>query len=96
MGSLKPLFPSLFVCGLCACSSAVPPEPVVKTVRVEVPIPQPVFCAAAVPARSPLPIAKLNPSSSPEETVREYAATVDILEGAVAARDRIIQGCAKP
>jgi hypothetical protein len=77
----------------CARVAAVPaPRPVM----VEVPVSTPIYCQ--VPALQPplLAIAALTPDSLPADTVRSYAASVDVLKSAVRERDAILAGCAAP
>jgi len=79
---------------LCACAPVAPPAP--RPVMVEVPIATPIYCQ--VPKLQPpiLAIATLTPDSPPADTVRSYAASVDILKSAVHERDTILEACAPP
>jgi hypothetical protein len=79
---------------LCACASVAPPAP--RPVMVEVPIATPIYCQ--VPKLQPpiLAIADLTPDSPPADTVRSYAASVDVLKSAVHERDTILEACAPP
>jgi hypothetical protein len=63
---------------------------------VEVPIATPIYCQ--VPKLQPpiLAIAALTPDSAPADTVRSYAASVDVLKSAVQERDTILEACAPP
>jgi hypothetical protein len=63
---------------------------------VEVPIATPIYCQ--VPKLQPpiLAIADLTPDSPPADTVRSYAASVDVLKSAVHERDTILEACAPP
>jgi hypothetical protein len=79
---------------LCACAPVAPPAP--RPVMVEVPIAIPIYCQ--VPKLQPpiLAIAALTLDSPPADTVRSYAASVDILKSAVHERDTILEACAPP
>ncbi len=79
---------------LCACAPAVAPAP--RPVMVEIPIATPIYCQ--VPKLQPpiLAIAALTPDSPPADTVRSYAASVDVLKSAVHERDTILEACAPP
>ena len=79
---------------LCACAPVAPPAP--RPVMVEVPIATPIYCQ--VPKLQPpiLAIADLTPDSPPADTVRSYAASVDVLKSAVHERDTILEACAPP
>ena len=79
---------------LCACAHVAPPAP--RPVMVEVPIATPIYCQ--VPKLQPpiLAIAALTPDSLPADTVRSYAASVDVLKSAVQERDTILEACAPP
>ena len=63
---------------------------------VEVPIATPIYCQ--VPKLQPpiLAIAALTPDSAPADTVRSYAASVDVLKSAVQERDTILEACGPP
>ena len=80
---------------LAGCAQ-VAPAPAPRPVTVEVPVPTPIYCQ--VPTLNPptLAIASLTPDSPPADTVRSYAATVDVLKSAVRERDSILAGCAPP
>jgi hypothetical protein len=89
---LKILLPALL---LSACAHiANPLAP--RAVMVNVPIATPIYCD--VPAMQPpaLAIASLTADSPPADTIRDYAATVDVLKAAVRERDEILKGCAGP
>jgi hypothetical protein len=60
---------------------------------VRVPVPTPVYCNPPEIQRPELPIAHLTLASPPADTIRLYAATVEVLKGAVMQRDTIIDGC---
>jgi hypothetical protein len=79
---------------LCACAPVAPAAP--RPVMVEVPIATPIYCQ--VPKLQPpiLAIAALTPDSPPADTVRSYAASVDVLKSAVHERDTILEACAPP
>ncbi|MFZ1886433.1 MAG: hypothetical protein WAU33_00270 [Candidatus Binataceae bacterium] len=70
--------------------------PIAVPMKVSVPIPEPVYCAAAAPPRPALQIASLNPDSAPADTIRAYAASVVVLKAAVAERDELLRACAAP
>ncbi len=78
------------------CAAAPAPEPVIRTVTVQVPIPQPVYCNPPHLAKPALPLSRLTADSSPADTVRAYMASVLILKGAVSQRDDLLAGCAGP
>lgn len=71
-------------------------SPIAVPMKVNVPIPEPVYCAAAAPARPALEIASLTSGSTPADTLRAYAASVVILKAAVVQRDQLLQACAAP
>jgi hypothetical protein len=79
---------------LCACAPVAAPAP--RPVMVEVPIATPIYCQ--VPKLQPpiLAIADLTPDSPPADTVRSYAASVDVLKSAVHERDTILEACGPP
>src|SRR6266404_3993986 len=79
---------------LSACAPVAPPAP--RPLMVEVPIATPIYCQ--VPKLQPpiLAIAALTPDSLPADTVRSYAASVDVLKSAVHERDTILEACASP
>ena len=79
---------------LCACAPVAPPAP--RPVMVEIPIATPIYCQ--VPKLQPptLAIAALTADSLPADTVRSYAASVDVLKSAVHERDAILEACAPP
>ncbi len=77
----------------CATRGARPPA---VPVTVDVPVPEPVYCAAQIPARPSLPISALSESSSPADTIRAYAASVIVLKGALEQLDGILGGCTRP
>jgi hypothetical protein len=79
---------------LSACARAVPPAP--RPVLVNVPIATPVYCDVPAMQPPPLAIASLTPDSPPADTIRDYAATVDVLKSAVRERDTILKGCEAP
>ena len=79
---------------LGACSVAPPNLP--QPVMVNVPVATPVYCDAPTLGKPALPLASLRGDSPPADTVRLYAATVEVLKGAVIERDRIIDGCRRP
>jgi hypothetical protein len=85
---------SIAAFSLCACAPVTPPAP--RPVMVEVPIATPIYCQ--VPKLQPpiLAIADLTPDSPPADTVRSYAASVDVLKSAVHERDTILEACAPP
>jgi hypothetical protein len=87
---------ALSVLALCGACSVAPPIPAPRPVIVNVPVAQPVYCDAPELERPTLPVATLGPDSPPTDTVRMYAATVEVLKGAVTERDRIIDGCRRP
>ncbi len=78
--------------GGCARAAA----PIAVPMKVSVPIPEPVYCAAAAPPRPALQIASLTPDSAPADTIRAYAASVVVLKAAVVERDQLLQACAAP
>ncbi|MHB8381159.1 MAG: hypothetical protein ACYDC3_02295 [Candidatus Binataceae bacterium] len=71
-------------------------SPIAVPMRVNIPIPEPVYCAAPAPARPALDIANLTPGSAPADTIRAYAASLVILKAAVVQRDKLLQACAAP
>jgi hypothetical protein len=79
--------------GGCAMESA---PPILTPIEVKVPVATPVYCRVAKTARPALPIAALKADSAPDDTIRAYAATVAILQGAVREREMEIDGCAAP
>src|ERR1700691_5104857 len=81
---------------LAACASAPPSVPPAVPVAVQMPIYEPVYCDAPALTHPVLPIATLTSQSAAADTMRAYAATVEILEGAVDDRDAVIAGCAAP
>ena len=90
---------SVLLLGLCfafaGCAPAVAP-PAARPVMVSVPIPTPIYCAVpALPAPA-LAIASLTADSPPADTIRDYAATVEVLKSAVRERDAILKGCEAP
>ncbi|MGC1679429.1 MAG: hypothetical protein WA740_17990 [Candidatus Binataceae bacterium] len=78
--------------GGCARAAA----PIAVPMKVSVPIPEPVYCAASAPPRPALQIASLGPDSAPADTIRAYAASVVVLKAAVAERDQLLEACAAP
>ncbi|HUY28528.1 MAG TPA: hypothetical protein VMV27_14045 [Candidatus Binataceae bacterium] len=78
--------------GGCARAAA----PILEPMKVSVPIPEPVYCAASAPGHPRLPIANLGAGSAPADTVRAYAATVVILKASVAQRDELLRACSAP
>jgi hypothetical protein len=75
---------------------AAVPQNIAAPVTVEVPVPTPVYCPTPRLEHPALPLAALKPDSPPAETIRAYAASVAVLEGAVLERDDIIAGCVAP
>src|SRR5229473_1855622 len=69
----------LLTLAIAGCARVTPP-PAPRPVIVEVPVPTPIYCD--VPALEPptLAIAALAPASPPADTVRSYAASVDVLK----------------
>ena len=90
--------PDLLFCFLLALAGCarVAPASAPRPITVEIPVPTPIYCQ--VPTLQPpiLAIAALTPDSPPADTVRSYAASVDVLKSAVRERDAILQGCAAP
>jgi hypothetical protein len=84
---------ALALCGAC---SVAPPIRAPRPVMVNIPVALPVYCDAPELEKPTLPVATLEPDSPPTDTVRIYAATVEVLKGAVTERDRIIDGCRRP
>ncbi len=80
---------------ISGCATQAQP-PILTPVEVQVPIATPVYCQVPPIAKPALPIASLEADSSPDDTIRAYAATVAILKGAVVERDLAIAGCAPP
>ena len=80
---------------LSGCSQ-IAPAPVPRPVMVEVPVATPIYCTVPVLNPPVLAIAALTPDSAPADTVRSYAATVDVLKSAVRERDSLLEGCAAP
>jgi len=89
-----PGFFFLLSLAICSCAPVAAPGP--RPVMVEVPIATPIYCQ--VPKLQPpiLAIAALTPDSPPADTVRSYAASVDVLKSAVHERDTILEACALP
>lgn len=89
----NPIFALCFL--LSGCATVAPPA-APRPITVEIPIATPIYCQ--VPTLEPpiLPIASLTPDSPPADTVRSYAASVDVLKSAVRERDALLQGCAAP
>jgi len=81
---------------LAACASAPPSVPPAEPVAVQMPIYAPVYCEPPALIHPALPIAALTAQSAAADTMRAYAATVEILKGAVDDRDAVIAGCASP
>jgi hypothetical protein len=79
---------------MTGCAAA--PQNIATPVTVEVPVPTPVYCPAPHLEHPALALAALKPDSAPAETIRAYAASVAVLEGAVVERDDIIAGCIAP
>lgn len=78
--------------GGCAPAAA----PIAVPMKVSVPIPEPVYCAASAPPRPALQIASLSSGSAPADTIRAYAASVVVLKAAVVERDQLLRACAAP
>ncbi len=78
-----------------ACAVAPPIAPP-RPVMVDVPVPTPVYCNAPELQKPTLALATLKPDSPPADTIRAYAASVELLKGAVIERDKIIDGCRPP
>jgi hypothetical protein len=76
----------------CAVAPPSPPRPVM----VNVPVPTPVYCDAPELQKPALALARLTSDSPPADTIRAYAASVELLKGAVIERDKIIDGCRRP
>ena len=93
---VRRLLPPLLLPLLAACASAPPPESPAVPVTVKVPVYTPVFCKPPALAHPVLPIAALTAGSPAADTMRCYAASIVILEGAVKDREAIIAGCAAP
>ena len=86
---------SMALAMLEACAVA-PPNPPPRPVMVNVPVPTPVYCDAPELQKPALALAELTPDSPPADTIRAYAASVELLKGAVIERDKIIDGCRRP
>ena len=84
----------LFSFVLSGCARVAPPAP--RPVLVNIPIATPIYCDVPALQPPPLAIASLTADSPPADTVRSYAATVDVLKSAVRERDAILKGCAAP
>jgi hypothetical protein len=80
--------------GACSVAPSNPPLPL--PVTVDVPVPTPVYCDAPALPKPVLPLATLKPDSAPADTVRAYAASVELLKGAVIERDQDLDGCRRP
>jgi len=87
---------ALGVIALLGACSVAPPNPAPRPVTVSIPVAAPVYCDAPDLGKPALPLAGLKTDSAPADTVRLYAATVEVLKGAVVERDRIIGGCRRP
>jgi hypothetical protein len=83
-----------FLVSLAGC--AAEQAPILTPIEVKVPVATPIYCQVGKLDKPALPIAALQANSTPPDTVRAYAATVAILEGAVRERDLVIAGCAAP
>jgi hypothetical protein len=77
-----------------ACARVSPPAP--RAVLVNIPIATPIYCDVPALSPPPLAIASLTAESPPADTIRDYAATVDVLKSAVRERDAILKGCGAP
>ncbi len=86
---------SMALAMLWSCAVA-PPNPPARPVMVNVPVPTPVYCDAPELQKPALALAALTPDSPPADTIRAYAASVELLKGAVIERDKIIDGCRRP
>ena len=84
----------LFSVALAGCARVAPPAP--RPVLVNVPIVTPIYCDVPALRPPPLAIASLTEDSPPADTIRDYAATVDVLKSAVRERDAILKGCEAP
>jgi len=91
--SLKPAVAVGLLCAslLASCSA----REVTVPVEVKVPVPVLVRCDVTIPPRPEIPIAKLEPTSAPADTIRAYASSVALLKGLVIARETLLAGCAK-
>ena len=63
---------------------------------VNIPIATPIYCDVPALQSPSLAIASLTADSPPADTIRDYAATVDVLKSAVRERDAILKGCQAP
>ncbi len=79
---------------LSGCSAH--PQLIATPIEVKVPVPTPIYCSVPKLAKPALPIAALKEDSAPADTIREYAATVALLKGAVEERDDALAGCVPP
>ena len=84
----------LFCFAFAGCAPAVAPAP--RPVMVNVPIATPIYCDVPMLPAPALAIASLTADSPPADTIRDYAATVEVLKSAVRERDAILKGCAAP
>ncbi len=78
-----------------ACAVA-PSNPPPHPVMVDVAVPTPVYCDVPKLQKPALALAGLKPDSPPADTIRAYAASVELLKGALIERDKIIDGCRRP
>jgi hypothetical protein len=85
----------LLALAMSGCARVAPP-PAPRPVMVEVPVSTPIYCQVSALQPPALAIAALTPDSPPADTVRSYAASVEVLKSAVRERDAILAGCAAP
>jgi hypothetical protein len=92
-----PLLPlAALMLALCGCARVAQPALAPRPVIVKIPVATPIYCAVPVLEHPPLAIAALTEDSPPADTIRSYAATVDVLKSAVLQRDAILKGCGAP
>jgi hypothetical protein len=95
--SLMPACASVLgAAALLSSCAQLAPAPAPRPVLVQVPVSTPIYCQ--VPPLNPpiLAISTLTPDSPPADTVRSYAASVDVLKSAVRERDSLLEGCTAP
>ncbi len=85
-----------YILALALAGCAAQAEPAPRPVMVKIPVATPIYCDVPALQQPPLAIAMLTPDSAPADTIRSYAATVDVLKSAVEERDAILKGCAAP
>jgi hypothetical protein len=91
-----PLPTAALMLALAGCARVAQPALAPRPVLVNIPVATPIYCNVPALDRPQLAIAALTEDSPPADTIRSYAATVDVLKSAVLQRDAILKGCAAP